>query len=68
VRVQPTRSCNRFNGFLAFRIETVETVFQSEILLNTGLKPGVNERAFEAKLTSALNDAFDNFWIFPSRA
>jgi hypothetical protein len=35
---------NRFNGFRGFASETVKTVSQKRVAVNTGLKPGENER------------------------
>jgi hypothetical protein len=41
---------NRFNGFLRETPKTVQTVFCCSVCLGTGLKPGVNETTFEARL------------------
>jgi len=43
-----TTAENRLNGFRRFAKETVETVLNNVECFSTGLKPGVNERTFEA--------------------
>jgi hypothetical protein len=47
---------NRFNGFYrGNKGKTVETVSVAAPFLGTGLKPGVNETTFEARLGRAIN-------------
>jgi hypothetical protein len=53
---------NRFNGFYYESAKTVETVTWSDGRVHTGLKPGVNESTFEAKLQR--NNIFQPVGVF----
>ena len=48
-----------FQRFSAFAVKTVETVSQQCECFSTGLKPGVNEKDFEAKLRLIMPGQFE---------